>query len=49
MGFIKEFFEFIRVRKLYFFLPLILVLFLFATLVFWVSGAAIVPFIYTIF
>ena len=49
MSFIKEFFEFLTVRKNYWLLPIILVLVLFGGLIVLSQGSAIAPFIYTIF
>jgi hypothetical protein len=48
-SFIKEFFQFLSVRKKYWLLPIIIVLALFGTLIFLSQGTAIAPFIYTIF
>tara|TARA_X000001036_G_C19958197_1_gene512887 strand:- start:219 stop:371 length:153 start_codon:yes stop_codon:yes gene_type:complete len=47
--FIKEFFEFLRERKKYWLLPIIIVLFLFGILIVLSQGSAVAPFIYTIF
>ena len=49
MSFIKEFFEFLKVRKKYWLLPIILILFIFGGLVVLTQGTAVAPFIYTIF
>jgi hypothetical protein len=49
MNFIKEFWEFIKVRKKYWLLPIILVLLLFGGLIVLTQGTAVAPFIYTIF
>ena len=49
MDFIKEFWEFIKVRKKYWLLPILLVLVLFGGLIVLSQGSAIAPFIYTIF
>ena len=49
MSFIKEFWEFIRIRKKYWLLPIIIVLVLFGGLIILSQGSAIAPFIYTIF
>jgi len=48
-SFIKEFFQFLSVRKKYWLLPIIIVLALFGTLIFLSQGTVIAPFIYTIF
>ena len=47
--FIKEFWEFLTVRKKYWLLPILLILLLFGGLIVLSQGSAIAPFIYTIF
>ena len=49
MSFLKEFWEFLKVRKKYWLLPIIIVLALFGGLIILTQGSAIAPFIYTIF
>ena len=49
LSFIKEFWEFLRERKKYWLLPIILVLALFGILIVLSQGSAVAPFIYTIF
>tara|TARA_B100000282_G_scaffold94136_1_gene66324 strand:- start:499 stop:648 length:150 start_codon:yes stop_codon:yes gene_type:complete len=49
MGFIKEFWEFLIVRKKYWLLPIIIVLVIFGGLIVLTQGSAVAPFIYTIF
>ena len=49
MDFLKEFLEFLKVRKKYWLLPIILVLVLFGGLIVLSQGTAVAPFIYTIF
>jgi len=49
MSFLKEFFEFLKVRKKYWLLPIIIVLVLLGGLIILSQGTAIAPFIYTIF
>jgi|TARA_B110000495_G_C22403708_1_gene257559 hypothetical protein len=49
MDFLKEFFEFLKIRKKYWLLPILLVLVLFGGLIVLSQGSAIAPFIYTIF
>ena len=49
MDFLKEFWEFLKVRKKYWLLPILLVLVLFGGLIILSQGSAIAPFIYTIF
>jgi hypothetical protein len=47
--FLKEFFDFIKERKKYWLLPIMLVMLLFAGLLFVSKGSVVAPFIYTIF
>ena len=49
MGFIKEFWEFLKIRKKYWLIPIIVVLALFGGLIVLTQGSAVAPFIYTIF
>ena len=49
MWFLKEFWEFLKVRKKYWLLPIILVLVIFGGLIVLTQGSAVAPFIYTIF
>jgi hypothetical protein len=49
MEFITEFIAFLRVRKKYFLIPVILILFLIAGLMVLTGGSALAPFIYTLF
>ena len=49
MSFLKEFLEFLMVRKKYWLLPIIIVLVLFGGLIILNQGSAVAPFIYTIF
>jgi Family of unknown function (DUF5989) len=49
MEFIKDLWGFLRVRKKFWLLPLILVLLVFGALVVLTAGSAIAPFIYTLF
>tara|TARA_Y100000590_G_scaffold462830_1_gene627964 strand:- start:1227 stop:1376 length:150 start_codon:yes stop_codon:yes gene_type:complete len=49
MEFIKEFWEFIKVRKKFWLLPIIIVLAIFGGLIILSQGSAVAPFIYTIF
>jgi len=49
MDFLKEFCEFLKVRKKYWLLPILLVLVLFGGLIVLSQGTAVAPFIYTIF
>ena len=49
MDFIIEFIEFLKERKKYWLLPIIIVLVLFGGLIILSQGSAVAPFIYTIF
>ena len=49
MEFIRDLWGFLKQRKKYWLLPIILILVLFGGLIFFTSGSAIAPFIYTIF
>jgi hypothetical protein len=49
MDFLKELWQFLKVRKKFWLLPLILVLLLFGVIIFLTAGTAIAPFIYTLF
>ena len=49
ISFIKEFWEFIKARKKYWLLPIIIVLVLFGGLIILSQGSVVAPFIYTIF
>ena len=49
MSFVKDLWGFLRTRKKYWLLPLIIVLLLLGILIVFTSGTAIAPFIYTLF
>ena len=49
LSFIKEFLDFLRERKKYWLLPIVIVLGLFGVLIVLSQGSAVAPFIYTIF
>jgi hypothetical protein len=49
IDFLKEFLEFLKERKKYWLLPIIIVLALFGALIVLSQGSAVAPFIYTIF
>jgi hypothetical protein len=49
MEFLKELWHFMRVRKKYWLLPLLLVMAVFGGLVLLTQGSAVAPFIYTLF
>ena len=49
MDFIREFWEFIKIRKKYWILPIIVMLLLVGTIVIIGEGSSLSPFIYAIF
>ena len=49
ISFLKEFWEFLKVRKKYWLLPILFVLVLFGVLIILSQGSAVAPFIYSIF
>jgi len=49
MSFIKEFWQFLRVRKKYWLLPVIIFMVLVGGLVVFTQGSVIAPFIYSLF
>lgn len=49
MDFLKDLWGFLRVRKKFWLLPIIMVLLLFGALIVMTGGTAIAPFIYAIF
>tara|TARA_B100000035_G_scaffold296796_1_gene289026 strand:+ start:68 stop:217 length:150 start_codon:yes stop_codon:yes gene_type:complete len=49
MSFLIEFWNFLKVRKKFWLLPIIIVLALFGGLIILSQGSAVAPFIYTIF
>ena len=49
MWFIIEFWEFLKVRKKYWLLPILFVLLIFGGLIILSQGSVVAPFIYTIF
>jgi uncharacterized protein DUF5989 len=49
MDFVRELWTFMRVRKKYWLIPVILVLALFGGLIVLTQGSAVAPFIYTLF
>tara|TARA_B100000780_G_C21009551_1_gene404216 strand:+ start:635 stop:784 length:150 start_codon:yes stop_codon:yes gene_type:complete len=49
MAFLKEFWRFLKVRKKYWLMPILLVLVLFGGLIVLSQGSAVAPLIYTIF
>ncbi|MBN2109405.1 MAG: hypothetical protein JW832_18400 [Deltaproteobacteria bacterium] len=49
MDFLKDFWGFLKTRKKFWLLPIILTLLLFGALIVLTSGSAVAPFIYTLF
>jgi hypothetical protein len=49
MDILKDLWGFMRVRKKYWLLPIILIMLLFGGLIVFSSGSALAPFIYTLF
>ena len=49
MDFLIEFWEFIKVRKKYWLLPILIVLVVFGGLIILSQGSVVAPFIYTVF
>ncbi len=49
ISFLKEFWAFLRVRKKYWLLPVLLMMLIFGGLLVLTKGSAIAPFIYTLF
>ncbi len=49
MSFIKEFWAFMRVRKKFWLLPIMIMMVVFGGLIVLTQGSAVAPFIYTIF
>ena len=49
LSFVREMWQFLRVRKKFWLLPVLLVLSLFGALIVLSQGSAVAPFIYTLF
>lgn len=49
MGLLKEFWDFMKVRKKFWLLPIIVTLLLFGALIVFTETSAVAPFIYTLF
>ncbi len=49
MGLMKEFFEFLKIRKKFWLLPIVITLVLFGALIVFTESSALAPFIYTLF
>ncbi len=49
MGLMKEFWEFLKIRKKFWLLPIVITLVLFGALIVFTESSALAPFIYTLF
>lgn len=49
MSFIAEFWEFLRARKKFWLMPILILMLIFGGLVILTKGSAVAPFIYTLF
>ena len=49
MSFIKELWDFMRIRKKFWLMPILLVMALFGALIVLSQGSAVAPFVYTLF
>jgi hypothetical protein len=49
MGFVREFWRFLRVRRKFWLMPVILIMAVFGGLVVLSNGSVIAPFVYTLF
>lgn len=49
LGIVGELFEFLWARKLWWLIPMVIVLILFGTLLILTQGSALAPFVYTLF
>jgi len=49
MSLIREFWDFVRIRKKWWLLPIVIVMLLVGTLLVFAQGSVLAPFIYTIF
>ena len=49
LSFFSEFWEFLRERKKYWLLPIVIILVLLGTLIIFAQSSAVAPFIYTLF
>jgi hypothetical protein len=49
LSFFREFWIFLRVRKKYWLIPILITMLLFGALIVWTQGSAITPFIYALF
>jgi hypothetical protein len=49
MSFLAEFWEFVRARKKYWLLPIMVMMLIFGGLIVLTKGSAVAPFVYTLF
>ncbi len=49
MSFLKELWEFLKVRKKFWLLPIIIIMLLLGALIVLAQGSAVAPFVYTLF
>ncbi len=49
LSILKEFWDFLRVRKKWWLAPIIIMLLLLGLLIFFTQGSAVAPFVYTLF
>lgn len=49
MGVVREFWQFLRERKVYWLAPIVIVLLLFGALLLFTESSVVAPFIYTLF
>lgn len=49
MSFLKELWEFLKVRKKFWLLPIIIIMLLLGVLIVLAQGSAVAPFVYTLF
>lgn len=49
MGILKEFWDFLRVRKRYWLAPIVIILLLLGILMIFAQSSAVAPFVYTLF
>jgi hypothetical protein len=49
LSILKEFWDFLKVRKRYWLMPIVLILLILSLLIVFMQGSAVAPFIYTLF
>ena len=49
MSILKEFWEFLKVRKIYWLAPIVIILVLLSIIIIFAESSAVAPFIYTLF